>query len=535
MRRIRISACMALALLVGKAYADDFADLVQRGVQMQQAGDDAGAAQAYRSALRLKPEDVATHVNLGVVLVHLGRFDEAIAEYHAAEKQLPGDERIQLNMALAYEKSGRIQEARGRFETLHAAAPADKKLTMLLADSELQLGHDERVIEMLEPLERTDETDLGIAYMLGIALLRKGRMAEGQVQLDRILRNGDTAEARFLLGTRMFESGDYPAAVKQLASAAGVNAHLPQLQSLYGRALLNTGDPKTAADAFREELTTNPGDYEANLGLAQVLVVQKNLNEALPLAQRALRLRGDSAPAKLAVAECLAGARRYREAWPYAQGALATLPESAEAHETMAAVYDGVGRPADAKSERQKAQSLASEADPGLKVRDTAPDFALGDAVSGKQVRLRDLRNKRPVALVFGSYSCPNFRDSALSLIRLYRQYGDRANFLLVYIREAHAEGAWQSTRNTNQNVTLTSAGSYAEKQEHANVCSRKLHLPFRAVVDGMDGAVEKMYKAWPSRVFVIGEDGRVRYGSRLTELDFHPAEMEAALRQSVR
>ena len=65
-------------------------------------------------------------------------------------------------------------------------------------------------------------------------------------------------------------------------------------------------------------------------------------------------------------------------------------------------------------------------------------------------------------------------------------------------------------------------------------MCTRKLHLPFPALVDGVDGAVEKAYNAWPSRVYVIGRDGRIEYRTRLTEFDFHPAELEAALQRAI-
>ena len=66
-------------------------------------------------------------------------------------------------------------------------------------------------------------------------------------------------------------------------------------------------------------------------------------------------------------------------------------------------------------------------------------------------------------------------------------------------------------------------------------MCSRELHLPFPAVVDGMDGAVENEYSAWPSRAFVVDAAGRIRYSTRLTELDFHPEEMESVLRKLMR
>jgi hypothetical protein len=45
---------------------------------------------------------------------------------------------------------------------------------------------------------------------------------------------------------------------------------------------------------------------------------------------------------------------------------------------------------------------------------------------------------------------------------------------------------------------------------------------------------VEKAYNAWPSRVFLIGRDGRIEYRTRLTELDFHPVEFEAALQEAI-
>jgi hypothetical protein len=110
-------------------------------------------------------------------------------------------------------------------------------------------------------------------------------------------------------------------------------------------------------------------------------------------------------------------------------------------------------------------------------------------------------------------------------------RYGSRVNFLLVYIREAHSNDRWQSTRNERAGVNLPPAATMTEKEDHAKMCSRKLHLNFPAVVDKMDGSVETAYNAWPSRAFVLGADRRVLYSTRLTELDFHADEMESVLR----
>jgi hypothetical protein len=67
---------------------------------------------------------------------------------------------------------------------------------------------------------------------------------------------------------------------------------------------------------------------------------------------------------------------------------------------------------------------------------------------------------------------------------------------------------------------------------EVAALCLRKLDLGFPAVVDGMDAAAESAYQAWPSRVYLIGRDGRVAFRTRLGELDFRPPDLDAAIRE---
>lgn len=522
MRPIRISLLAGSMLLVsGTGFC-------------QTDNRDVSAVEEYKAELKLHPDDVAAHVNLGVALAHLGRYDEAIAEYEAAQKLLPGDPRIALNEALAYEKSGRIREAARQFADLHKAHPDENQVTLLLADCYLQIGEDQQVVELLQPIQSKNTNDLGFAYMLGTALIRQGRIQEGSEFLDRILRHGDTAEARFLLGTRMFASGDFPAAVKQLAGAIELNPNLPQLQSFYGRSLLATGDPVGATAAFRKELSRDPSDYAANLGLAQILTEGRQFADAIPILQRTLMLRPQSAEAHLALGECLAGTGEPEQARMHLETAVKSLRDSLEAHQALLTVYRDLHLTTEADRESAIVTKLARAeraSEPGPKIDEPAPEFTLPGSTGGNIIKLAQVRENAGAVVVFGSYSCPNFRASAADLKRLYGEYGSKIPFLLVYIREAHGTGTWQSTRNEREGIELAPAANLVEKQDHAAMCSRKLHLPFRAAVDGMDGAVEKAYAAWPSRLFVIGKDGRVQYSTRLTELDFHPEELRAAIK----
>ncbi len=517
--------------------ADDAMSVARRAYRLQQAGDYAAAADAYRAFLKLRPNEAGAHSNLGAVLVKLSRYEEAIQEYQKAEKLLPGDPRIGMNLALAYEKSGRIREASEKFSALHAEAPQQKQITLLLADCELRLGDYDRVIELLQPMERDDPADLATAYMLGTALIRKHRMAEAQVLLDRILRSGDSAEARFLVGTQFYEAGNYPAAVRELASAVRLNPKLPQLQSYYGLALLNTGDPDAAAAAFRRELAENPNDYATNLALGQILIVLKHYAEAMPLIEVAIRLRPESTEAGLALGKCLSGTGKLLEARERLEAVTRAVPASLEAHRELLAVYTQLHFGPEAAHERARVGQLEREAvakEGGPQINTLAPDFELPEVGEKRQVRLSDFRGKTPVVLVFGSYSCPNFRSSSEALKALFQHYGQQVPFFLVYIREAHAAGQWESTRNVREGITVAPALTMEEKEDHAAVCTRKLHLEFPALVDRMDGSVEAAYAAWPSRAFVIGRDGRVRYSTRLSRQDFHAKEMERALRSAI-
>ena len=352
-----------------------------------------------------------------------------------------------------------------------------------------------------------------------------------------IPRNEESAEAHFLLGRQLVESGNYPAAVKELARAIELNPKLPQLQSYYGLALLNTGDPASAAAAFRRELAVNPEDYASNLALGQILIVSKQYSEATPFVRAALRRHPESIEARLAWGECLSGTGKLEEARERLEAVTLAIPDSLEAHRELLSVYTRLHLRSEAALEGDTVRRLQQDAEAkqgGPPANALAPDFDLPEVGVKRQVRLSDFRGKTPVVLVFGSYSCPNFRASAEALNALFEAYGRQARFFLVYIREAHAAGDWQSTRNVREGVAVAPASTMEDKEDHAVTCARELHLKFPALVDGMDGSVEAAYAAWPSRAFVIGADGRVRYSTRLTQLEFHGETMEAALREAI-
>jgi len=509
--------------------------LLQQAVEMQQRGDLEQAVKAYDDFLSLRPNEAAVRSNLGVLLSRLGRFDEAVAEYKKAHDLDPDNAGIVLNLGLAYYKAGRIPEAAGEFSQAKAMAPDNLQITLLLADCELRMGQNANVIALLHPVEKQNPNNLAIAYLLGTALVRDNQIEEGQKRVDRILRNGDSAEARFLLGSQMFAAGDFPASAKQFAAAIDLNPNLPGLQSFYGQALLYTGDPDGAAAAFQKELAADPNDFEANLKLSEILTARQEWTGAEPLVTRALRVRPNSVDALRQMAEIDVAKGNLPEARRQLQLAEKASPQSASVHRLLSQVYAKLSLKSDAARENQLAAALEAkqpEQNQGPQVGEQAPEFSAIQMRSGQATTLARLRNRGPVLLVFGSYTCPNFRGAADSLNRLYAEYKGRMPFYLIYIREAHSTDKWQSTQNEREGIALPPAATMDERHNHASLCLRKLHIEFPTLLDSMSGSAERAYAAWPSKAYLVDRQGRVVFSSGLSELDFKPRRLEAAIRK---
>jgi tetratricopeptide (TPR) repeat protein len=346
--------------------------LLKQAITLHQAGDIDGAIRSYKEYLALRPDSPMAISNLGAAYARVGRYEDAITQYRRALKQQPGNTPVELNLALAYYKSGQAEQASTILEKVHKAAPDQLQPVLLLADCWLAIGKNKSVVELLTPLAERQADDLAVAYALGTALVRDNQFMRGQVVIERILRNGDSAEARLLMGTTKLSMHDNAGALVDLSNAAELNPKLPDVYSYYGQALLNTGDPAGAAEAFRKALAANPNDFVANLQFAVVLRQDEHYDEAQKYLRRALQVR----PGDLAVRYQLASIDFNQGKLDASLAALESIvkeaPNFTEAHVTLATVYYRLKRKADGDKERAIVVKLNAEAqakEPGVNVK----------------------------------------------------------------------------------------------------------------------------------------------------------------------
>lgn len=343
-----------------------------KAVELHQAGDILGAIENYEECLRHAPQRVDARSNLGAALARLGRFPEAIEQYRQALVTEPGHASVRFNLAVALYKTARIPEAAEELARVVKDEPPNKSALLLLADCHLQMGNDRRVIDLLGPVEALAGDDRAYAYLLGTALIRENELERGYVLIEKAMGTGESAETQLLLGAAHMKIQDQRGALEPLRKARELNPRLPMVHSLYGRALMATGDPDGAAQAFQRELDVNPNDFEANLYLGILRKDERRFDEAATYLKRAARMRPHDANILYSLGALHVARGEIAEGQQLLEKVVEQAPEFVQAHVLLATVYYRQKRKADGDRVRaivDKLNAAAQAKAPGVAPR----------------------------------------------------------------------------------------------------------------------------------------------------------------------
>ncbi len=125
-----------------------------------------------------------------------------------------------------------------------------------------------------------------------------------------------------------------------------------------------------------------------------------------------------------------------------------------------------------------------------------------------------------------------------MSLKDVFRKYRDQVEFITVYVREAHPSDKWWlgETRTQRALMDWTEARvrtdivdpkTMEERRTVASACQKTLldgEMPL--YVDTIDDRVSTMYTGKPTRIYLIGRDGRVVYNPGIGPFGFNPTHL---------
>lgn len=113
----------------------------------------------------------------------------------------------------------------------------------------------------------------------------------------------------------------------------------------------------------------------------------------------------------------------------------------------------------------------------------------------------------------------------------MFETYGEDVEFLVVYIREAHAIDSPMPLGGKG-NPLVQDPVTLEERMGVAQVCSQTLDMsPMPMLIDDMEDSVGLAYSAWPERLYLVDDKGKIAYAGGKGPRDFVPDELEDSIR----
>lgn len=132
---------------------------------------------------------------------------------------------------------------------------------------------------------------------------------------------------------------------------------------------------------------------------------------------------------------------------------------------------------------------------------DSVPPFEL-TTTGGDRLTNGDVFGDKPVLFIFGSLTCPMTASAAPSVQDLYEQFGDRVDFIMLYVREAHP------------GELVVQADTMQEKLSHAKDLKKLYGIEWTVVADNIDGDLHRALDPKPNSAFLVSSAGIILFRS---------------------
>ena len=162
------------------------------------------------------------------------------------------------------------------------------------------------MIDLLSPRDPEFPDDLAYAYLLGTALLHQGDTEKGQVLIDRIFKQGESAEGHLLMGMAHLNRRDYQNAVPELAKAGRARSLASDAAGDLRPRLARDGRPREGDARISYGARTTADNFDANLQLGTLYRLDQGYQDlALTYLHRAQAVRPDDVALRHAMAATL--------------------------------------------------------------------------------------------------------------------------------------------------------------------------------------------------------------------------------------
>jgi tetratricopeptide (TPR) repeat protein len=270
---------LIFCVLPGLAFPQEpaqFESLAASAQQAQARGDFDSAAEFYRKAVAVRPDNAELRANLGLMYYQTGKDEQAIAAFRQAICLKPGLFVPNLFLGLDYVKLKRFDEALPHLQRAALSNPKDVQAQVGLGQAYKGIGKTRLAISSYERAVQLEPGNADGWFHLGVSYLE-------QVESDaRVLltQRKDSTYVQALMAQTFLEQRALVQAGDAYKKLLTFPPFPPDTHASYGFVLLNRHELPEAERELNAELASNSGSLMAKLGLARLHAEQGTVAES---------------------------------------------------------------------------------------------------------------------------------------------------------------------------------------------------------------------------------------------------------------
>ena len=264
--------------------------LLQKAIELHQAGQWADAIHCYQAAIQLQPTAIA-HLNLGILLEQADRSDEALASYTRAVELDPRGPAPQYHLGAALEQRGRWPAAMVCFQTALASQPAHGPSLARLAALYKRQGNLAMAEQLLLRAVAAEPKRAGAHFDLANVLQLERKWSEAiNAYRAAIELVPDYFEAHNNLANALRENHELDDALACAQRAIELSPTSAAAVCNLGVVLEDMGRLVEAQARYEQAISLDPGLAAAHNNLGTVLKHQGHVEQAIEEYERALQI-----------------------------------------------------------------------------------------------------------------------------------------------------------------------------------------------------------------------------------------------------
>ena len=286
---------------------NNVAALAERGSLRGSQGSYAAGLADLNRAISLSPNDVNAQLGLAQVQSYAGNYPQSIASYRTFLERNPNNTQGRVELAQTLSYAGRSPEALREIDIVLAQTPGFAGAQLARAEILTRSNRAPEAIAQLNAVLSSDPNNVRARTSLADAFLSTRRYTDAIRVYDHLLQAQPNNTALQISRARALSyAGRSKEAVTALRTIVAADATDIPARLALAEAGANSGDATLQRDAigeYRQVIKQNPGNLNAQLGLARVLSYRGQLGESKAILGRILAANPNNNEARLALGD----------------------------------------------------------------------------------------------------------------------------------------------------------------------------------------------------------------------------------------